>query len=319
MRPPSELPKLSESLRKALATKGYDAKMAANELGFDVLKVRQWLSKNRFPVEELRLLAQLASMPLPPSFDELEKFYRFELSRPKKGAAHVVPPSTGAKGQKFNLTQMVKFFDQRLEALDPSGRIYENFGQDVESVFGAMAENDVFVFWSVDQLPFEMRPENGLIRREIANALEKGAYFVYMHPSSDLLGELETDSGISDLRSEGSFNKIFDEFKNELCALHRDARGAEERVASHVVKVRAAGPAFAAPTHRFVLFIPNNPESGPRGFARFPTGNEVSSKELHLSLSPIVTGQLLAFFKKSLRDADDANVAARTELLGLVR
>jgi hypothetical protein len=310
------LPDLSPLLKDALAARGYSLKMAAVQLGVTEANIRQWFSRNRFPREKLPPLAQLASMPA--GVDELAKLYKFGLSSPKRDAVRIVPANVGTEQQKFSLGQTVKFLDQRLEALDPSGQLYDNFGQDVESVFRAIGKDDVFVFWSIDQLPFEMLPENSGFRREVARGVLSGAYFVYLYPGADLLKDLEEKSGIGVLPAKDLFVKTFAKFVTALTL--EDAfksETAKEKVPQQVVKFPASGPAFASPSHRFALFFPSS-HAGPRGFARFPTGNDKRSKELHLSLNSTVTGQLLDFVRKSLRDAKDQEVPSRDELLKLV-
>lgn len=181
-----------------------------------------------------------------------------------------------------------------------------------------MHKDDVFVFWSVDQTPFEMLPENNLARREVATACRNGAYFIYMYPSAELLKDLKEKSGLHEMQSAASLEGAFDDFKEDLSTtlaktfqeedgreLNRGPSGknqeaAEGIVSEHVVRLRASGPAFASPNHRFVVFVPAGGRA--RGFARFPTGTGSRPNDLQLSLHARATGQFLAFVKKSLRD-----------------
>jgi transcriptional regulator with XRE-family HTH domain len=336
--------KLAQGLKDALLTaKGMSLRAAAKEINVEERNLRQWFSRNRFPAQSLMALARLASMPT--DIDVLKQRYEFQLSKSKADPARSVLADVSADGLS-SLERALKNLDQRFEALDPSRRLFESFAHDVEGVFSSMSDDDVFIFWSVDQTPFEMLPENNLARREVAAAVEKGAFFIYMYPNAQLLKSLESDSGLREMHLVSPFERTFDDFKHDLsmilvrtkqdlgspqlsdkalCELRKEC---ERLIDQHVIKLCASGPAFSSPNHRFAVFVPNDGRA--RGYAQFPTGTSQTPNELQLSLHSRVTGQLLAFIKKSLREAlegtndldegrhRDQVVAKLNELLALV-
>jgi transcriptional regulator with XRE-family HTH domain len=311
--------KLSFALKEALTNRGISYRSAAKQLNVEEGTLRQWFNRNRFPPDVLGPLAHLASITTGDD-QSLKEGYEFELSKSKRDPARSVPANLAA-GDKSGLQQALQFLDDRFEALDPSGRLWEGFAHDVENVFGSMGEDDVFIYWAIDQPPFEMDEGGSSARRQVASAVHKGAYFLYIYPDEDTLATL-IESGLKQLDLKSPVEKLFEQFKVFLANALADVDGGDldqsvEVINQRVIKLRAAGPAFASPNHRYVLFIPHGGKE--RGFARFPTGTHLIPKELQLSLHATATQRLKSFARASLQKTRKAHAGNATEKLALDR
>lgn len=271
--------KLSET-RKTLSG-------VAKEMGVPHARVRQWIARNKFP--ETGLLQLSARIGLTTDIAELKRTYGVEITTHGR-----IKPAT------LDVAETIRsFLGPRLPEPEEDG-----FGADVLRFLRSLDENEIFIVWGIDQLPFEMTNVGWrVVGNAVATAIyQKNIYCIYVHPNEDELRRLRDQCGLRNLPHIEFFEAAFKQFvrnlslTDELKDLSTDevllesangqrARLTNKQISEHVISVAAPCAAFCSPHHRYVVFVPaNSTGKSPSALGRFPTG---ASKAVRPSLLPL--------------------------------
>jgi len=274
--------------------------------------LRQWLKRNRYPIDALVDLARRAGLPT--DVEELKAQYHVEIVRPKRTAERI-----SAKPPKdLTVREALQVIEQRLERIDPSGRAQEDLSSDVNLFLHALNPEDKFIFWSLDDVAFEMTVEGWqAIGSAIASRIYDGTDFIYIYPDEQILRELRTSCGLRKLPTAESFETAFEAFVDNLKVaelknletgeIRKDAATGqrlflhEAHIREHVISVKAKAAAFTSPGHKYVLFLSAGTA---RAAAHFPTGGATKKRSL-LPLEQDAANQLRDFINACLKAPGD--------------
>jgi transcriptional regulator with XRE-family HTH domain len=119
----------------------------------------------------------------------------------------------------------------------------KNIGEVARS-FDAMDRDDIFVYLSAIRRPLEMDPNETMLKRSIANAILRQAFFLYLRPTR---AYLRTVGDYTDVRAE------FDDFREEV--LRMLAADARQSFGKQLILIQADGnPLFVVPNFKWELF-----------------------------------------------------------------
>ncbi len=281
--------RLGAVLQKMLHERGITLTRAAQDLGINPNSVRSWVSQNRFPEEELLRLAELAG--LPPNIDSLQKKYEIKLTKSTRRTTFLSMRQRSL-AKTDNLHHVFDAMDLKVEQLQ---KLYEDFGQDVQALFESMQKDDLFIYLSVNELPYEWS-EQKLIGC-VSKAIKNKAHFIYICPDIEILDNLK-DSGLTNVLDPGIFGRRLRLFKESLKLAGRSAGEIE----AHVHTLGMKSIAFLAPEHKYVLFIPTDSVGTYRALARFPVGAKNRRRDLHLPLPDSVATQLYQVVQVATRN-----------------
>ena len=120
--------------------------------------------------------------------------------------------------------------------------------KDVAGAFRAMDSGDVFVYLSATRRPLEMDPDETALKGAIADAIERGAFFLYLRPTRAFL------------RKVGNFVDIeeeFDVFKRKVFS--RLPSNSTKLHWRNLLLIQAEGnPLFVVPDFKWELFYSDN-------------------------------------------------------------
>jgi transcriptional regulator with XRE-family HTH domain len=148
-------------------------------------------------------------------------------------------------------------YRERLHELQSSEeKTDKNIGEVVKN-FDAMGSDDVFIFVSANQQPFEMNPSETILKSAIANAIRRKSFFIYLRPTREHLRHL---SYFVDVESE------FESFKSTLFSdLSKEEK---DTYASHLVLIQAENvPLFVMPDFKWDIFYGDSIETPHRALA----------------------------------------------------
>jgi len=251
-----------------------------------------WLKRSRFPETELIELVRYAG--LGQDLSTLADPFEFELTGRKRtpfSAQREIRKGAASLGRALSL------MDSRV---DQFGRLYRQFGEDVRLLFGSMGRDDLFVYLSLTEYPYEMAhsgwSESG---RLIANAATDGARFVYLYPT-DAVADNVRKLGIIGIPPTSEYLQRFETFRSDVCALAIEGGSAHRLpdIRARIIAVPSPDGAFLVPGHKYVLFKPSNGPS--RALARFPAGSSEKQLALHLPLDQNTTDQFVSFVVAAL-------------------
>jgi transcriptional regulator with XRE-family HTH domain len=135
-------------------------------------------------------------------------------------------------------------YRERLQELQSSEeRASKNIGEMAKN-FDSMGSDDVFIFISAIRQPFEMDPDETILKPAILNAIRRKSFFIYLRPTREYLKRLDY---FVDIESE------FENFKATLfLGLSKEERDA---YSSHLVLVQAEHvPLFVVPDFKWDIF-----------------------------------------------------------------
>ena len=116
------------------------------------------------------------------------------------GAQAVANSLQAAAGEVTNVAERVgRTYREQAQKLQGLEEEAANI-RDVADAFRAMDRGDVFVYLSATRRPLEMDPDEMTLKDAIANAIERGAFFLYLRPTRAFL------------RNVGNFVDIEEEF-----------------------------------------------------------------------------------------------------------
>jgi hypothetical protein len=142
--------------------------------------------------------------------------------------------------------------------------------------FDSMGSDDVFIFVSATQQPFEMNPNETTLKRAILDAIRRKSFFIYLRPVKEHLKRLEY---FVDIESE------FESFKTTLFSGLSEAE--RKSYAGHLVLIQAKNlPLFVVPDFKWDIFYSDLIElpHKARASASVVAGNDPNSSGAHIRL-----------------------------------
>ena len=133
---------------------------------------------------------------------------------------------------------------ERIQELQSSEERTSKNIREVAKSFNSMDSDDVFIFISATRQPFEMDPNETILKLAILNAIRRKSFFIYLRPTREYLKRLDY---FVDLESE------FENFKATLFSgLSKEEKDA---YASHLVLIQAEHvPLFVVPDFKWDIF-----------------------------------------------------------------
>ncbi len=148
-------------------------------------------------------------------------------------------------GRPLNIGEQLKeAYRERLQELQSSEERASKNIREVIKNFDAMGRDDVFIYISATQQPFEMNPNERELKQAILNAIRRKAFFIYLRPTKAYLNVL------------GYFVDVESEFANFKATLF-SGLSAEERKSyrGHLVLIQADSvPLFVVPDFKWEIF-----------------------------------------------------------------
>jgi len=153
-----------------------------------------------------------------------------------EGVDHEEPHSIGERLKEANR--------ERLQELQSSEERTSKNIREVAKSFDSMDSDDVFIFISATRQPFEMDPNETILKPAILNAIRRKSFFIYLRPTREYLKRLDY---FVDIESE------FESFKATLFSgLSKEEKDA---YASHLVLIQAEHvPLFVVPDFKWDIF-----------------------------------------------------------------
>jgi len=133
---------------------------------------------------------------------------------------------------------------ERLQELQSSEERTSKNIREVAKSFDSMDSDDVFIFISATRQPFEMDPNETILKPAILNAIRRKSFFIYLRPTREYLKRLDY---FVDIESE------FESFKATLFSgLSKEEKDA---YASHLVLIQVEHvPLFVVPDFKWDIF-----------------------------------------------------------------
>jgi hypothetical protein len=133
---------------------------------------------------------------------------------------------------------------ERLQELQSSEERASKNIREVAKSFDSMDSDDVFIFISATRQPFEMDPNETILKPAILNAIRRKSFFIYLRPTREYLKRLDY---FVDIESQ------FENFKATLFSgLSKEEKDA---YASHLVLIQAEHvPLFVVPDFKWDIF-----------------------------------------------------------------
>lgn len=286
---------LFEALKEGIARNGLSVREAARQAGTPYESLKSWLRRNKFPRQDLSAIARIAG--LAPDLDELERTFEFTWARAKKSARTQSRLDEEAE-DGISIYASNALIDARLPKIK---RLVHDLAEDVESQFGALAKDDLYVHCSFDVPPVETKPLHlerlgGLV----AEGVRRGVQFTYLMPSAPALTRMASQ-GMYLLPSAESVEACF----TRLMTLVQDQVNDSGLVREHLRFIPCDENPFFVAGHTFSIFRYQHElrrESGSRCFGCFPVGLSGESIELHLPMNQHFTQRFWDFCEKTLGD-----------------
>jgi transcriptional regulator with XRE-family HTH domain len=135
-------------------------------------------------------------------------------------------------------------YRERLQELQSSEERTSKNISEVAKSFDSMDSDDVFIFISATRQPFEMDPNETILKPAILNAIRRKSFFIYLRPTREYLKRLDY---FVDIESE------FESFKATLFSgLSKEEKDA---YAGHLVLIQAEHvPLFVVPDFKWDIF-----------------------------------------------------------------
>jgi len=106
------------------------------------------------------------------------------------GARALSRGSDGDPERVLNIGERLKeAYRERLQELQSSEEMTSKNIREVVRNFDSMGSDDVFIFVSATQQPFEMNPNETTLKPAILNAIRRRSFFIYLRPAKELQGD----------------------------------------------------------------------------------------------------------------------------------
>jgi hypothetical protein len=179
-------------------------------------------------------------------------------------------------------------YRERLQELQSfEEKTSRNVGE-VAKHFESMGSDDVFIFVSATESPFEMNPEERILRPAIANAIRRGACFIYLRPTREYCKGL------------GYFVDIESQFESFKVALFSALSKEESNAyAGHLVLVQSHVPLFVLPDFKWDIFYSDSIDTPHNALAGVlvTAGTDPNSSGAHVRIPLSVESTKWVFFE----------------------
>ncbi len=139
------------------------------------------------------------------SRDLIEKIERLA---PKIEDGSILGAQALSRGEGVDLgAQLKEAYRERLQELQSSEERTSKNVREVAKSFDSMGSDDVFIFVSAIRQPFEMDPDETILKPAILNAIRRKSFFIYLRPTREYLKRLDY---FVDIESE------FENFKGDI-------------------------------------------------------------------------------------------------------
>ena len=148
-------------------------------------------------------------------------------------------------GQPLNIGERLKeAYRERVLELQSSEEMTSKNIKGLVRNFESMGSDDVFIYVSAIEQPFEMNPNETDLKRAILNAIRRKSFFIYLRPTKESLKRLDY------------FVDIESEFANFKATLFSGlSEGERKSYAGHLVLIQADDvPLFVAPDFKWEIF-----------------------------------------------------------------
>jgi hypothetical protein len=188
------------------------------------------------------------------------------------------PDSRGADvkvEESRNIGERLKeAYRERVQVLQSSEELKSENISEVAKSFDSMDSDDVFIFISATRQPFEMDPNETILKPAILNAIRRKSFFIYLRPTREYLKRLDY---FVDIESE------FESFKATLFSgLSKEEKDA---CASHLVLIQAEHvPLFVVPDFKWEIFHSDRIDAPHKalGGALVTAGTDPSTSGVHV-------------------------------------
>jgi transcriptional regulator with XRE-family HTH domain len=168
------------------------------------------------------------------------------------GAEALTRGSDAGPEQLPNIGERLKeAYRERLQELQSSEEMTSrNIGEVVKN-FDAMGSDDVYIFISAIRRPFEMDPDETILKVAVLNAIRRNSFFIYLRPTKEHLKRLEY------------FVDIELEFENFKSTLFSGLSKEEKDVyANHLVLIQTEHvPLFVVPDFKWDIIYSDRIEA----------------------------------------------------------
>ncbi len=187
-----------------------------------------------------------------------ELIKKIERLAPKIEGGSILGAQALSRGADVNLEgshsigeRLKEAYRERLQELQSSEeRTSKNIGE-VAKNFDSMGSDDVFIFISAIRQPFEMDPNETILKAAILNAIRRKSFFIYLRPTKEHLKRLDY---FVDIESE------FENFKATLFSGLSEEEN--DAYASHLVLIQAEHvPLFVLPDFKWDIFYSDRIEA----------------------------------------------------------
>jgi transcriptional regulator with XRE-family HTH domain len=153
--------------------------------------------------------------------------------------------------------QLTEAYRERLQELQSSEERATKNIREVVRNFESMGSDDVFIFISATQQPFEMNPNETVLKRAILDAIRRKSFFIYLRPTKESLKRLDY------------FVDIESEFENFKATLFSGlSEGERMSYADHLVLVQADDvPLYVVPDFKWDIFYSDRIEAPHKSIA----------------------------------------------------
>jgi hypothetical protein len=177
--------------------------------------------------------------------------------------------------QPLNIGEQLEdaYHERLLELQSSEERASKNIGEVVRN-FDSMGSDDVFIFISAIDPPFEMNPNETDLKQAILNAIRRRSFFIYVRPTKKYLKRL------------GYFVDIEAEFANFKATLFSSLSESEKKsYAGHLALIRADDvPLFVVPDFKWDIFFSDRIKAPHKSFASagVAAGTDPNSSGAHI-------------------------------------
>ena len=182
-----------------------------------------------------------------------------------EGVDHEEPHSIGERLKEANR--------ERLQELQSSEERTSKNIREVAKSFDSMDSDDVFIFISATRQPFEMDPNETILKPAILNAIRRKSFFIYLRPTREYLKRLDY------------FVDIESEFTNFKATVFSGSSEEGDAYANHLVLIQAEHvPLFVVPDFKWDIFYSDSIDVPYRALAGalVAAGTDPSSSGAHI-------------------------------------
>jgi len=201
--------------------------------------------------------------------------------------------------QPLNIGERLEVaYRERLQELQSSEEMTSKNITEVARNFDSMGSDDVFIFISAIRQPFEMDPNETILKAAILNAIRRKSFFIYLRPTREYLKRLDY------------FVDIESEFENFKATLFLDLSEEEKAAyANRLVLIQAEHvPLFVLPDFKWDIIYSDRIKAPQKALigALVAAGTDPSSggADIRIPLSVPSTKRVLFEVVKAIRQVN---------------